>query len=91
MMVDMNEVGRRTLLEVEKYARGDDGSAQELFRVTYSQALLEAFTSAEDLDDVSIADVYLNALASVRTEWPDFIALLVEGSGPSGGLGADSG
>lgn len=90
-MVDMNEVGRRTLLEVEKYARGDDGSAQELFRISYSHALLDAFTSAENLDDVSINDVYLTALASIRTTSPDFIALPVEGAGPSGGLGADSG
>ena len=90
-MVDMNEVGRRTLLEVEKYARGDDGSAQELFRVTYSEAPLDAFTSADDLDDVSINEVYLAALASVHTSSPGFIPRPVEGAGPSGGLGADSG
>ncbi len=90
-MGDMNEVGRRTLLEVEKYARGDDGSAQEHFRVTYSHALLDAFGSVEDLDNVPVDDVQRTVLASVRTMSPGFVPQLVEGTGPSGGLGADSG
>ena len=85
-MDDMNEIGRRTLLEVERYARGDDGSAQEVFRVNYASALLDAFGSVENVDNVSVDDVYNSVLTTVRRTWPDFVPQPMEGMGPSAGL-----